>query len=435
MCGRKFAQFTSGSVSPHIGPFGGMLGKARDNCAKTFAAALIGALLSGPVMAEEQTRTVEGLPQPASRTQTSNAGAATDILPLFVNSPERRQLAKDVEHLLRESTIEEAESHLNKALDVCTLAVLLLEQLRTPSLLAELQALGLRDDSASAGLPSAAGEPSAPASDELAELKAARDREQQRADALARDLATATEELHALRSSLAQETASAAASAQQWAELRASLEKEHERADAVTRDLAAITEERHAEQKLREQDATLIALTRREVQELKEELGRERQRNQAGSAASRKAEHPLNGKNGEPMDVASLTPDPNPSSPGRMNVRTTASIQASTNAVRGVPNVLDTATLSLQGRIIQLFGVDTDGDAASADEFTKYLDRREVECEPAGPTGAYQCRVGRVDLSLVVLFNGGGRAAPDATPALRLAADEARAAHVGIWNK
>jgi hypothetical protein len=435
MCGRNFAQFTSRSVSPRMVPFGGMLGKARDNCAKTFAAALIGALLSGPVMAEEQTRTAEGLSQPASRTQTSNAGAAADILSLFVDSPERRQLAKEVERLLRESTIEEAESHLNKAIDVGTLAVLLLEHLRTPSLLAELQALGLRDDSPSAGLPSAAGEPPAPTSDELAELKAARDREQQRADALARDFATATEELHALRSLRAQETASAAVNAQQWAELRASFEKEHERADAVTRDLAAITEERHAQQKLREHDATLIASTRREVQELKEELGRERQRNQAASAANRKAEHPLNGKNGEPIDVANLAPDPNPSSPGRMNVQTTASVQASTNAVRGVPNVLDTATLSLQGRIIQLFGVETDGDAASADEFTKYLDRREVECEPAGPTAAYQCQVGGMDLSMVVLFNGGGRAAPNATPALRLAADEARAARVVVWNR
>jgi hypothetical protein len=433
MCGRRFEQSTTSSVKLHILPFSGMLGNARGTCVKTFAAALIGALLSGPVMAGEQTRAAERFPQPASHAQTRNAGA--DIPSLFVNSPERRQLAKELERLLRESTVEEAENHLNKAIDVGTLAFLLLEQLRTPSLLAELQALGLRDDSPSTGLPAAAGEPAVPPSDELTELKLARDREQQRADALARDVAAAAEELNALRSLKAQETVSAASDAQQNAELKVSFEREHERAEAATRELAAIKEEHHAEQKLREQDAAVIAATRREVQELKEELGRERQKNQVASEVSQNAEHSLRIENSKSIDIASLAQDPDSSSPGPMNIQTTASVQASRGTVRGVPSVLDTATLSLQGRTIHLFGVEPGGDAASAHEFTEYLNHREVECEPTGPTGVYQCQVDGMDLSMVVLFNGGGRAAPDATPALALAAERARSARVGVWSK
>jgi hypothetical protein len=39
------------------------------------------------------------------------------------------------------------------------------------------------------------------------------------------------------------------------------------------------------------------------------------------------------------------------------------------------------------------------------------------------------------DLSEVVLFNGGGRATPDATPELKAAEAKARAAGHGVWQK
>ncbi|KLK91654.1 hypothetical protein AA309_18845 [Microvirga vignae] len=394
----------------------------------------------------QDLRTTERDSKPVSRTETSGVGNAPNVLHLLVNSPERRQFAKDLEHLLRDGKIEEAESHLSKAINVATFAILLQDQLRTPSLLAELQTLGLRDDNQSTALPAAAGQHVAPSpdssgathvvptSDELAELKAARDREQQRADALSRDLATVTEELHALQALRAQEAASAAVNAQQWAELKASFEKERERADAVRRDLAVMAEERHALQQLRGQDAVLAADSRRELQELKEQLGRERQRNRAASAVHQKAEQSQSSKSGEPIGMASLAPSHGASSLGSLPVRA-AAVQANTYRLRGVPNVVDAATLSLQGRTIHLFGVQADGDAGSANELTKYLDGREVDCEPAGPTDVYRCQVDRMDLSLVVLFNGGGRAAPDAPPGLTLAADRARSARVGVWSK
>ncbi|MPR12230.1 thermonuclease family protein [Microvirga tunisiensis] len=394
----------------------------------------------------QDLRTTEPASRPANLTETSGVGNAPSVLPFLVDSPERRQLAKDLEKLLREEKIEEAEGRLSQAINLATLAVFLQDQLRTPSLLDELQALGLRDDYQSTALPAAAGQPVAlsrdssgathavPASDELAELKVARDREQQRADALSRDLATVAEELHALQALRAREATSAAVNAQQWAELKASFEKERERADAVTRDLAVMAEERHALQQLRGQDAVLVAYGRRELQELKEELlGRERQRNQAASAVHQTAEESQSSRSGEPIGMASLALSPGASSPGSLAVRA-AAVQATTYRLHGVPNVVDAATLSLQGRTVHLVGVQTDGDAGSASELTKYLDGREVDCEPAGPTDVYRCQVDGMDLSTVVLFNGGGRAAPHAPPGLALAADRARSARVGIWS-
>jgi endonuclease YncB( thermonuclease family) len=194
-----------------------------------------------------------------------------------------------------------------------------------------------------------------------------------------------------------------------------------------------MAEERHALQQLRGQHAVLAAYNRRELQELKEKLGQERQRNQAASAVHQTTDQSQSSKSSEPIGMASRARSSGASSRGPLPVRV-AAVLATTNRLRGVPNVVDAATLSLQGRTIHLVGVQTDGDAGSANELTKYLSGREVDCEPAGPTDVYRCQVDGMDLSMVVLFNGGGRVAPDASPGLTLAADRARSARVGIWS-
>ena len=102
--------------------------------------------------------------------------------------------------------------------------------------------------------------------------------------------------------------------------------------------------------------------------------------------------------------------------------------------LRGVPKVLDTSTLSLQGRVVRLFGVETAGDRGSVTELTQYLGGREVVCEAAEPTDTYRCQVDGKDLSLIVLFNGGGWVTSDATSELKMAADRARSAGVGVWK-
>jgi endonuclease YncB( thermonuclease family) len=100
-----------------------------------------------------------------------------------------------------------------------------------------------------------------------------------------------------------------------------------------------------------------------------------------------------------------------------------------------VPDVIDTATLSLNGEVVRLFGVEWAPGAGKPEDLTQYLNGREVACDPAGSNDVYRCQVGGQDLSRVVLFNGGGRPTSDATPELKAAADKAREAKLGVWSK
>lgn len=102
--------------------------------------------------------------------------------------------------------------------------------------------------------------------------------------------------------------------------------------------------------------------------------------------------------------------------------------------LRGVPDVIDTATLSLQGEVVRLFGVEWAPGGGKPDDLARYLAGREVVCDPAGPNDTYRCQVGEQDLSRVVLFNGGGRPTSEATPELKAAAERAREARIGVWN-
>ena len=108
---------------------------------------------------------------------------------------------------------------------------------------------------------------------------------------------------------------------------------------------------------------------------------------------------------------------------------------ASSASLQGVPDVIDTATLSLKGEVVRLFGVEWAPGGGKPEDLTRYLQGREVSCEPAGGNDTYRCQVGGQDLSRVVLFNGGGQPTADATPELKAAADKAREAKIGVWNK
>ncbi|MDF2688419.1 MAG: hypothetical protein K0Q80_1384 [Microvirga sp.] len=125
-------------------------------------------------------------------------------------------------------------------------------------------------------------------------------------------------------------------------------------------------------------------------------------------------------------DTASPLQDPEPSTTGST---------ASSASLRGVPDVIDTATLSLKGEVVRLFGVEWAPGGGKPEDLTRYLNGREVACEPAGSNDVYRCQVGNQDLSRVVLFNGGGRPTNDATPDLQAAADKAREAKIGVWGK
>jgi 1A family penicillin-binding protein len=101
-----------------------------------------------------------------------------------------------------------------------------------------------------------------------------------------------------------------------------------------------------------------------------------------------------------------------------------------TQVLRGVPRVVDTGTLAFGPRIVRLAGVEGAG-GAQAQTMSEYLKGKQVACMPSGT--AHRCEVGGYDLAEVVLWNGGGRAAPDAAPALKSAESNARAERRGIW--
>jgi membrane peptidoglycan carboxypeptidase len=103
--------------------------------------------------------------------------------------------------------------------------------------------------------------------------------------------------------------------------------------------------------------------------------------------------------------------------------------------LRGQAIVLDTATLVVADQEVRLAGV-IGFAGEQADEMAIYLAGREVSCEPLPAQPAFhRCRAGERDLSQVVVFNGGGRAAADAEPALQQAETRARQARRGIWAR
>lgn len=116
----------------------------------------------------------------------------------------------------------------------------------------------------------------------------------------------------------------------------------------------------------------------------------------------------------EPVETGTLVPDAGP--------------------VAGVAEVLDTATLRLGGRTLRLYGVEA-ARGAQASDLTGYLAGRPVNCQPNPGRTAWICTVDGHDLSEVVLYNGGGRATPEATPDLVEAERHARTGRLGIWAK
>ncbi|MEL6061522.1 MULTISPECIES: thermonuclease family protein [unclassified Methylobacterium] len=104
------------------------------------------------------------------------------------------------------------------------------------------------------------------------------------------------------------------------------------------------------------------------------------------------------------------------------------------NAVAGQAQVIDTATLKVGGKVVHLFGVEWVR-GGQAEELARYIGSRPVTCQPAPGSSTMNCLVDGRDLSEVVLFNGGGRASPEASPELVAAEDHARSERLGVWKR
>jgi penicillin-binding protein 1A len=105
------------------------------------------------------------------------------------------------------------------------------------------------------------------------------------------------------------------------------------------------------------------------------------------------------------------------------------------STIEGVPLVVDTATLLFKDRLVRLSGVAGESGQFARD-MGRYIGARAVTCRLAGGSDAqYSCRVGDYDLAEAVLFNGGGRATPDAPAELKNAEEKARLAGRGLWER
>lgn len=103
--------------------------------------------------------------------------------------------------------------------------------------------------------------------------------------------------------------------------------------------------------------------------------------------------------------------------------------------IAGIPLIIDTGTLMFRGHLVRLAGVEGET-GRLAEEMARFIAGRPVTCRPArSSAGAYRCRIGDTDLARAVLYNGGGRAAPDAPPALKTVEQRARAAGRGLWER
>jgi penicillin-binding protein 1A len=93
--------------------------------------------------------------------------------------------------------------------------------------------------------------------------------------------------------------------------------------------------------------------------------------------------------------------------------------------------VVDTGTLRVDGQQVRLLGV-VGKSGAPAQAMADYIGDRDVQCR-ASANGQHRCEVDGWDLSEVVLFNGGGRASPDAPAGYVRAERKARSERKGIW--
>ncbi len=108
---------------------------------------------------------------------------------------------------------------------------------------------------------------------------------------------------------------------------------------------------------------------------------------------------------------------------------------APAGTITGIPLIIDTGTLLFQGHLVRLAGVEGETGQLS-EEMARFIAGRAVVCQPAAPAAdTYRCRIDGVDLARAVLYNGGGRAAPDAPQDLKIAEEQAREAGRGLWER
>src|SRR5215212_3399928 len=189
------------------------------------------------------------------------------VLPLFLKSPESRQLAADLVSLLRQGDHATARKLLENFIDASIFASLATDWLDDPTLLSTLDAQGIK----STGSRPKAGDPATAA--QVSDLQKALEQERERGQALAREKAAAVQELASLQAAQPRKDATAS----QVSELQKALERERERGQALAREKAAASEKLASLQAGQQREGTAAT----QVRELQKALEQERERGQA----------------------------------------------------------------------------------------------------------------------------------------------------------
>jgi endonuclease YncB( thermonuclease family) len=102
--------------------------------------------------------------------------------------------------------------------------------------------------------------------------------------------------------------------------------------------------------------------------------------------------------------------------------------------VAGGATVIDTATLSVEGQRIPLFGV-TGEAGALADQLQDLLNANGARVTCRLQVESYRCQLPNgIDIARVALYNGAARPGPDASDDYRQQAAAAAAQHKGVWQ-
>ncbi|KAB0268332.1 hypothetical protein [Microvirga brassicacearum] len=246
-----------------------MIGRNSSTLRLTLIAGLSAFLVAGEVRAETQVGVQPGQQSAPDRERPPiSPEEIRSLLPLLVPMPEQKQLAGELRAFLRSGDVRSAANKLTVAIEVGTLASILLDWVSHPALMAALQSLP--DDLGDAA--SALSQPAAVNAVETTALEEALETERERAAALANELHTVNRDFQALKTSREQDAASMSAAT---TELQASLKRQEERAEAAARELAAVSKELATLRAARQRESMSAAS---EIANLQQALVRERER-------------------------------------------------------------------------------------------------------------------------------------------------------------
>ncbi len=234
---------------------------SRSFIAELLTTTVLGLALLAPAAAQDPSRSTPDTE--AAGKPLDSAVAQSDLqkfLPLLLTSADRRKLAADLETSIRKGDLKAAETSLNTAIEVGTLAIVLSDHLSNPTLLRSLQDLNVQASADSAPLadapavdrPEACTTATEISSANLAELQQALEQEQAYGGMISQTLTALMQEHNTLAARLESDTASHDIKS---AEMQQALQQEQERSKTVGQELQRLQEEYQTLRAAKEQAA------------------------------------------------------------------------------------------------------------------------------------------------------------------------------------